>query len=394
MFRLFCTHAVFTTSLTLLAAGANAQHEDREFGWSLTVTSAARKKAEARFWSEVREPSTADRGEIRIDTQLVLSDLLVQDKNGAPVPGLRASDFEITENGNGQSIDVFAYGDAAIPRSIILVIDHSLSQWRHIDRSVAAAKVLVDSLRSTDRMAIVSDDVVLVSDFTSDKALLKERLEGLRVKCGEGKFGKSHQYSALFAALNERINRNGTRNIVIFQTDGDEHAMLRGRGRAGAVGFSIDDIVATAERKGVTIYSVFTGSRYGGISKRAMVDKVREDLVAQITAFPATMQRADPTKPISLSEEYLKARAERVMLEESAVGSVASRSGGIAQSLESPDQATAVYDRILSDIGKRYLVGYYPPERNGGEPREREVRIKLRNKGNYRIIGGRTYVAY
>jgi len=82
------------------------------------------------------------------------------------------------------------------------------------------------------------------------------------------------------------------------------------------------------------------------------------------------------------------------MEEERAVASVAEETGGIAQSLETPDQASAVYDRILSDIGRRYLIGYYPPERSETAAREREVRITLKNKGNYRIIGGRTYVAY
>jgi len=87
-------------------------------------------------------------------------------------------------------------------------------------------------------------------------------------------------------------------------------------------------------------------------------------------------------------------RAERTIAEEKAIGSAAEQTGGIAQSLESPDQASAVYERILSDIGRRYLIGYYPPERSGNAMREREVRITLKSKGNFRIIGGRTYVAY
>lgn len=390
-FRISLVLAFFVTAAALCTA---AQAEDREFGWSLIVSPGVRKKAETPLSRKDRLPGPAEDGEIRIDTQLVLSDLLVQDKNGDPVSGLKAGDFEITENGTAQNVDVFAYGDSSIPRSIILVIDHSLSQWRHIDLSVAAAKVLVDSLRPTDRMAIVSDDVALVTDFTSEKDILKERLEMLKRKCLEGRFGKSFQYSALFAAVNERIQRNGTRNIVIFQTDGDELATLRSKINWGSSSFGIDNIVSAAERKGVTIYSVFTGSRYGGISKREQMDRMRSELTAQIASFPTSVIRSDPSKPVKISTDYLKARVERLIIEEAAVASVAERSGGIAQSLESPDQAAEVYDRILSDIGRRYLVGYYPPERTEGKSREREVRITLRNKGNHRIVGGRTYVSY
>jgi VWFA-related protein len=289
---------------------------------------------------------------------------------------------------------VFAFGDSSIPRSIILVIDHSLSQLRHIDLSIASAKVLVDALRPNDRMAIVSDDVELVSDLTSNKDQLRNALESLRLKCNAGKFGKSSQYSALFATLNERISRNGTRNIVIFQTDGDELLMLRRNRSPGIVSFGIDDIVSTAERKGVTIYTIFTGSRLGMHSRYERLEHTRREIDEQIRAFTVAAGKPPPSRPSKLSREYLTARAERIMAEEKALVSVAEQTGGIAQSLESPEQAAIVYERILSDIGRRYLIGYYPSERAETATREREVRITLRTKGNYRVIGGRTYVAY
>lgn len=375
------------TSLTL-----HAYQVDREFGWSLTVRADDRKKTDVRLTGRELQAEHSD--EIRVETDLVLSDLLVQDKSGTPVSGLKATDFEISENGSEQRIDVFAFGDSSIPRSIILVIDHSLSQLRHIDLSIASAKVLVDALRPNDRMAIVSDDVELVSDLTSNKDQLRNALESLRLKCNAGKFGKSSQYSALFATLNERISRNGTRNIVIFQTDGDELLMLRRNRSPGIVSFGIDDIVSTAERKGVTIYTIFTGSRLGMHSRYERLEHTRREIDEQIRAFTVAAGKPPPSRPSKLSREYLTARAERIMAEEKALVSVAEQTGGIAQSLESPEQAAIVYERILSDIGRRYLIGYYPSERAETATREREVRITLRTKGNYRVIGGRTYVAY
>ncbi|MEO5858393.1 MAG: VWA domain-containing protein [Pyrinomonadaceae bacterium] len=376
----------------VLTAGTVSAQPAREFGWSLEVEPAERKRAEARPMPKPFE--AASLGEIRVDTDLVLSDLLVQDKNGSPVSGLKASDFEISEDGSPQKIDVFAYGDASIPRSIILVIDHSLSQWRQIDRSVGAAKVLVDSLRAADRMAIVSDDVVLIAEFTSDKALLKSALDGLRIKCTDGKFGKSRQYSALFAALNERISRNGTRNIVIFQTDGDEFGTLRRSRSPGVSNFGVDDIVRAAERKGATIYSVFTGSQLAGRSKRERFEQTRREIDDQIQAYALVGRSKTPRLPVKLSDEYVKARVHLAILEEEAVRTVAEESGGISQTLESPDQAAVVYERILGDIERRYLIGYYPTDRPNATLREKEVRITLKNRGNYRIVGGRTYVAY
>jgi VWFA-related protein len=379
--------------LVVTASYASAQPADQEFGWSLKVDAEVRRNAERR--SQRRPPPATDSGEIHVETDLVLSDLLVQDKNGIPVHGLKAADFEISESGSQQTIDVFAYGDSSIPRSIILVIDHSLSQLRNIDLSIESAKVLVDSLRPNDRMAVVSDDVAMIADLTSDKEVLKSALEGLRVKCDQGKFGKSLQYSALFATLNERISRNGTRNIIIFQTDGDELSMVRRSRAPGNTNFNLDDIVSLSKRKGVTIYTVYTGSRLGSHSPRERLDRTRRDIDEQIRAFAVASGKPPPQQGSSkLSKEYVLARAERVMEEEEAVASVAGETGGIAQSLETPDQAPAVYERILSDIGRRYLIGYYPTERPETNNREREVRVTLRNKGGYRVIGGRTYVVY
>jgi len=46
---------------------------------------------------------------------------------------------------------------ATVPRSIILIIDYSPSQFAYIKDSIEAAKVLVDKLKPRDRMAVVTD---------------------------------------------------------------------------------------------------------------------------------------------------------------------------------------------------------------------------------------------
>jgi VWFA-related protein len=333
--------------------------------------------------------------EIRIDTQLVLSDLLVQDENGVPVEGLTAADFEIREDGVRQDIDLFVYGDSDVPRSIVLVIDHSFSQRPFIDLSISAAKVLVDSMRPRDRMAIVSDDVELISDFTSDRTLLKDRLDGLRLRCMDGLFGKSRQYSALFAALNELTERNGTRNIIVFQTDGDELVLLPTREHsAGHLNFNLNNIVSSAQKKGVTIYSVFTGMMLSRFSKDRREDLVRENLIALASLTRSKNTPAARSKPLRVPGRLITARSGQLMADEAAVTSVAKRTGGIAQSLVAPEDAGQVYDKILSDIGRRYLIGYYAPERKASGSREREVRITLQNRRGYQVVGGRTYIAY
>ena len=366
---------------------------DRDFGWSLTVAPSSKDKRtdEVRLPLAIQRPR-GDGDEILVETDLVLSDILVQDKHGNPVVGLVPGDFEVTENGRTQRIDVFGYGSNAVPRSIILIIDHSLSQWRYIDTSIDAAKVLVDSLRPQDKMAIVSDDVKLVADLTSDKDVLKAGLESLREKSRRGDFGKSYQYSALMAVLNERIRRDGTRNMVIFQSDGDQNALMGTDMSVGKGSYGFDDIVESAERKGVTVYTVFTGANLGGLPRSEVFEQIKKVIQDETYASVVLSAKKNAPGPVKLRADYVKSRAKRILADEKAVFELARRTGGTAQSLSAPDRASEIYTNILEDIGRRYVIGYYPAGAERTAAR-RDVRITVRKNKDYEVIGGRSYLA-
>src|SRR5437879_6902870 len=132
---------------------------------------------------------------------------------------------------------MFSLGDnATVPRSIVLIIDYSASQFPFIDTSIAAAKTLVDKIAPIDRMAIVTDDVELLQDFTNDKKILKDKLESLRQRSTNWDpshfsprehFGRSAQYSAHLATLKEIFDEEDQRPVIIFQTDGNETVLFR-----------------------------------------------------------------------------------------------------------------------------------------------------------------------
>ena len=119
---------------------------------------------------------------VRIDTTMVVNGVQVLDRKGRFVKNLKKQDFTITENNEPQTIESFALGDdALIPRSIVLIIDYSGSQRFYIDTSVEAAKTLIDRLNPRDKIAILTDDVRLLSNFTKDKERLKKRLDTLKI---------------------------------------------------------------------------------------------------------------------------------------------------------------------------------------------------------------------
>ncbi|MDQ4120453.1 MAG: hypothetical protein M3209_03295 [Acidobacteriota bacterium] len=92
------------------------------------------------------------------------------------------------------------------------------------------------------------------------------------------------------------------------------------------------------------------------------------------------------------SANAVKANAERLFKQQTAMMIVARASGGFTESLDPPERADAVYSRILNDTNNRYLIGYYPKnqERDG---RRRTIKIEVRGHPEYIVWGRKTYIA-
>src|SRR4029077_9091950 len=120
----------------------------KDFGSSLKKLKWDPEKNETRDSTGGNQNQNLDQLDVvRIDTSLVACDLLVLDKLGRTVRGLKASDFAISEDGTPQQVGHFLLGDNTnVSRSIVLIIDYSGSQFPYIKNSVDAAKVLVDKL--------------------------------------------------------------------------------------------------------------------------------------------------------------------------------------------------------------------------------------------------------
>ncbi len=134
----------------------------------------------------------------------------------------------ISEDGEPQTVHHFSLGDdQSIGRTIVLLIDYSDSMSPFIKTSVEAAKILVDQLGPKDLMAIVTDDVKLLVDFTRDKEKLLAGLDHLSWRVKWRQVGLSKQFSAMMATVREMFNNEDMRRIIIFQTDGDEADILK-----------------------------------------------------------------------------------------------------------------------------------------------------------------------
>ena len=410
----------------------------KDFGSSLK-----RLKWDPKKNAAVRLPSSDDVADseddvIRIDTSLVSCELLVVDRQGKSVAGLTAADFSITEDDAPQTVGHFLTGDNVnIPRTIVLIIDYSGSQLPYLKNSVNAAKVLVDKLGPKDLMAIVTDDVEMIQDFTADKKKLKGKLDQLERTTRKeltslgyvinSRLGLSKQYSALMATLSEAFKDEDVRPIIIFQTDGDEAlylknsviltipegiegdvrqaakdtvAFYRKRLEENETQFSLDDVYRAVEHSRATVYTVVPGIKLTGLPPEAQVAKVMAETDAEHNALIKNMSaagRANMNESLSKQEEREKMFAvmwqtQRMERLQSALSVVAGLTGGWTEFLETPEQADAIYSRIFSDINQRYIVGYYPTNKEH-DGKRRKIDLQVKDHPEYQVLGRRTYFA-
>lgn len=380
-----------TAALSLPAVSTDAPRLKR-FGESLRMNAAQVEQLRR------KRSRSNDEDVIRVDTDLVVSEVLVLDGKGNPITGLVAKDFLVKEDGKAQEISSFSLGDATVvPRSFVLILDYSASELPYIETSVDAAKMLVDKLNPKDRMAIVSDDVKLLVDFTSNKELLKENLESLRARSLGGKFGRSAQYDALMATLRELFSAEDLRPIIIFQTDGDQLSLLKGSKWPNPDpywiprSFGIEELKTASEKARATIYSIIPALRFIGVPEDERVKRAELYWDSRRKSFEALTHRSNPNGPRP-SQDSFRNMASQWFSRQVALDDVATGSGGWADFLEQPEQANEVYARVLSDINKRYVIGYYPTNR-AKDGKRRNVVIEVRDHPEYVVTGRKAYFA-
>jgi VWFA-related protein len=346
---------------------------------------------------------------IRLRTLLASFQVLVTDPTQKrAITALSKDDFIISEDDQPQQIATFARGDSAgTPCSVVLLLDASPSQTPYFRASIEAAKMLVSQLGHNDEMAIVSDDVKLIIDFTCDKTKLRSALDSLERQAGRSDLaplarmrGRSLQFSALFAALRELVTNEEARPIIIFQTDGDEAASFRDQ--PGPINpaqgwpqreYGLADIYGAAERSRATIYSVVTNERLVGLPPGEMYSRARKMIDARMRAGfkkEEDYRRYSDTHPIT--DTYVWMWIDLFGRGQSAAARMAELTGGWAAFLEKADDATRIYSQILTDMSNRYLIGYYPTNTRP-DGRKRKVKIEVRGHPEYVVHGRQWYYA-
>src|SRR5216684_7154670 len=90
----------------------------------------------------------------KVDVKLVNVFVTVTDEHGAPIAALKKDNFQLREDGQEQKIAVFDK-ESALPLSIVLAIDTSLSTRKDLPLELASAKRFAHViLRPVDALSV------------------------------------------------------------------------------------------------------------------------------------------------------------------------------------------------------------------------------------------------
>jgi Ca-activated chloride channel homolog len=184
-----------------------------------------------------QEPSTT----LKVDVKLVNVFVTVTDEHGRPVGSLTKENFQLKEDGREQKVSVFQK-ESALPLSIVLAVDTSLSTRRDLQLELQSARRFAGAiLRPVDALSVYefSEVVSEIVPFTSDMKRIDHGIDHPRLGAATA------LYDALYLGAQALESRQG-RKVMVVITDGgdtvsktDYKEALRAAQEADAIVYSI-----------------------------------------------------------------------------------------------------------------------------------------------------------
>jgi len=364
---------------------------------------------------------------------LVTVNVVVRDRSGNVVKGLKREDFALLEDGKAQTVDTFDFEEvdapdnsappSAIPtilggvgrpapaplvgrpvvdmhdrRLVVLMFDLSSMAVEDTQRALDAARDYVNKkVGPADTVAIVtySSSLDVAQDFTSDKNTLLNTIDRLN-----GIEGLGFEEMVLADPDATADDTNGA-----FVADDTEFNMFNTDRRLQALRSMIDSLAGIQQKKSLVYFS--SGMNQTGmdnrVAMRGVIDRaVRTNLSiysADMRGLQAVVPGGDASRASTRGASAFSGRGvanafSSMSASQDALSSLAEDTGGRA--FFDRNDFGGVFDRVIADTSAYYVLGYSStnPARDG---RFRRVRIQLKRTDlrlEYRIgyYAGRDFV--
>ncbi len=231
---------------------------------------------------------------IKVDVKLVNVFVTVTDTHGAPVASLQKENFVLKEDGKEQRIAIFSR-ESALPLSIVLAVDTSLSTKKDLPLELASARKFAHTImRPEDGLSLYqfSEEVSELVRFTSDLKRIDAGID--RVRNGSA----TALYDAVFLG-SQALSRRQGRKVMVVITDGgdtvsqvDYKEALRAAQESEAIIYSIIIVPIEADagrdtggEHALIQISADTGGKYYYATSSAQLDeafrKISDELRTQ-----------------------------------------------------------------------------------------------------------------
>ena len=316
-----------------------------------------------------QERRPADQGfSFRSSVDLVSVNVTVTGANGHFVPGLRAEDFTITEDGERQTITQFETERVPVSLGIVLDTSGSMGGEKMDAAGEALRRFVHDLLGQTDEMFLYRFDTrpVLVQGWTQDRARLMRAL-GSVVPAGG---------TALYDAVAEAVplageGRRRKKALVVISDGNDTDSDI-----------DVGDLQQLIRESEVMVYAIgIDSSGSSGVPRMP---------VPQIPRFPLPGGIQLPWPPRSPQPTQRSRSGANDRVNERALQMITDDSGGrteIVAGARNLDRATA---GIASELSQQYFLGYVSTRPKDG--RYHAINVQL-NRGNYHVRARKGFVA-
>lgn len=289
-----------------------------------------------------REPSLVERrasGPLAtaVSPQLMRVNASVTDRNGRAISGMRDADFAVYEDGSERKIVTVT--PATEPFNLVLLLDVSGSVEERIDFIRKAARDFLNTASPQDRISIISfhDDIKIISDFTTDRRLLSQKLDELDAG------GATALYDALgYTLVNTLKSLRGDRTAVVILSDGDDNKSF----------VPYPAILEAVIESGALIYPLYVPS---GLIPESTVPRPSLTVDPMRTKYLTITSRA--------AEEGEK---------------LASVSGGLFYPIKRLEDLQKAYDDVVAQMRTAYTITYSSNAIGTGH---RRIRVRANRDG-------------
>lgn len=290
---------------------------------------------------------------ITATVSMVLVNVVVLDKFGFPVAGLKAPDFRIFDNGREQKITHFQ--ETSRPMSIVLAIDSSGSTYKKIFLIKQGAVEFIRRIheaRSQDRVALINfnDDIQLMAPFDlgwrEKIAFIQDNVEAM---------GGTALYDAIYLTTRDILRRTPGRKTVILYTDGIDNKSLKSYGESLRMALTSDAtfFVLTVDNQKQALADA--EMNYYSLSRRQYYEFMQGEAASRQgevePQWTSNMRAQFPVADV-LANTYRLAYQRLQRLAET--------TGGKFHKVSTYEELPAIYRGIASDLSYYYTVGYLP----------------------------------